>query len=229
MQKSQIQKSNINKTINKIIITSIIISLSMIAIMIGINYLNHSNFNLSQIGHNVNWMLFSTVSAFILNVILMYQAVKDIKRNKHIIINPGYATIATVFLNILFVATITTMSMFLNQSQSLIENITNNIVTAISITFFAILGLAIFNLETGVDVSVPEALLIVLNTIMGTIMTTQRFEVINHLVKSQKYTASNITITIFSSIYLLMSGIAILLLIAGILIAIFDPDEKNTK
>lgn len=165
MQKSQIQKSNINKTINKIIITSIIISLSMIAIMIGINYLNHSNFNLSQIGHNVNWMLFSTISAFILNIILMYQTVKDIKRDKHIIINPGYATIATLFLNILFVATITSMSMFSNTNESLIQNITSNIITAIAITFFAILGLTIYNNLIDVTMSVPEALLIVLSTI----------------------------------------------------------------
>ena len=60
-------------------------------------------------------------------------------------------------------------------------------------------------------------------------MTNQRFEAINHLAESQKYTASNITITIFSGIYWLMSAIAIFLLIAGILIAIFDPDGENTK
>lgn len=229
MQKSQIQKSNINKTINKVIIASIIICVSMIAIMVGVNYINQSNFNLSKIGHNINLMLFSTISAFILNMILMYQTVKDIKRDKHIIINPAYATIATVFLNILFVATITTMSTFLNQNQSLIENITNNIITAIAITFFTIFGLIIYNNLTVINISIMTLILISINLIMGNIMTYQRFDAINHLADSQKYTASNITMPIFSALYFTASVLVSFIIIVGIFLIMIEANKENTK
>lgn len=229
MQKSQIQKSNINKIINKVIIASIIICVSMIAIMMGVNYINQSNFNSSQIGHNINLMSFSTISAFILNMILMYQTVKDIKRDKHIIINPAYATIATVFLNVLFVATITTMSTFLNQSQSLIENITNSIVIAIAITFFAISGLNIYNNWTVIKISIMTFILIIVNIIMGNIMTYQRFDAITHLAESQQYTVSNITVTICSGIYLTAFLLIIAIIIVGIFGMMIEANTENTK
>lgn len=228
MEKTQIKKQNINKILNKIIIISVIISIAVIAIMIGVNYIKQSDLNLSKIGHNINLLLFSATSSFILNMILIYQITMSIKKDKHIIINPLYATITTLFLNILFIATTSIFFMFSNPKESLLENIANNSITALSLTFFAIVGLAIYQLTKDYDGPITEALLIVLNTIMGTIMTTQRFGAINHLAESQKFTASNILMTIFSGIYLIMSFLSVIILIVAIISSIFDLDDENT-
>lgn len=229
MDNLQIKKQNVNKILNKIISISVIISIAVIAIIIGVNYIKQSDLNLSKIGHNINLILFSTTSSFIINLILMYQITRSMKKDKHIIINPLYAAITTLLLNILFVATASIFFMFSNPKETLIENIANNSIIALTLTFFAIVGLATYQTMKDDYASITQALFIMLNSIMGTILTCQRFDAINHLSESPKYTVASISMGIFSAIYLVMSILSIIVLIFIIVVITFDLDIENTN
>lgn len=147
MDLSKTKHRNQNNIMTKILAWTTFGSVAIIASIICIKYFSTQNPSGITSMTNTFVQIGLSVLAYIampaINIMLIYSTMSCLRKENKLNIEPIYAIITTIFINLLVIVTLSASDLVLGTKTPIAELVSNNFVTANIITTFAFLGLNI--------------------------------------------------------------------------------------